>query len=70
MTLPSFLCIGAQKAGTTWLHAQLRSHPKVWLPPIKELHYFDHKFVKGQKKWTRSFIKSRTEVRSKSRIKN
>jgi hypothetical protein len=37
-----FLCIGAQKAGTTWLTANLKVHPKVWTPPfIKELHYFD-----------------------------
>ena len=39
---PDFLCIGAQKAGTTWLHDNLRQHPQVWLPPVKELHYFDH----------------------------
>lgn len=37
---PSFLCIGAQKAGTTWLHANLETHPGVWLPPVKEIHYF------------------------------
>lgn len=37
-----FLCIGAQKAGTTWLMANLSRHPEVWTPPfIKELHYFD-----------------------------
>ncbi len=36
-----FLGIGAQKAGTTWLWAMLRRHPQVWLPPRKELHYFD-----------------------------
>ena len=37
-----FLCIGAQKAGTTWLTANLKVHPKVWTPQfIKELHYFD-----------------------------
>lgn len=41
MSLPDFLCIGAQKAGTTWLDAQLRHHPNLWLPPAKELHYFD-----------------------------
>lgn len=40
---PDFLCIGAQKAGTTWLYDNLRHHPKFWLPPIKELHYFDNK---------------------------
>ncbi len=38
---PHFLCIGAQKAGTTWLHRNLAWHPDVWLPPVKELHYFD-----------------------------
>ncbi len=38
---PDFLCIGAQKAGTTWLDRNLRCHPDLWLPPLKELHYFD-----------------------------
>lgn len=38
---PNFLCIGAPKAGTTWLYHQLKAHPEVWLPHVKELHYFD-----------------------------
>lgn len=38
---PDFVCIGAQKAGTTWIHDCLNDHPDVWLPPTKELHYFD-----------------------------
>jgi hypothetical protein len=38
---PDFLCVGAQKAGTTWLYHQLNSHPDFWMPPIKELHYFN-----------------------------
>ena len=38
---PDFVCIGAQKAGTTWLYKNLNRHPEMWLPPIKELHYFD-----------------------------
>lgn len=37
-----FLCIGAQKAGTTWLMTNLAAHPQVWTPRfVKELHYFD-----------------------------
>lgn len=39
---PDFLCIGAQKAGTTWLHENLSQHPGIWLPPVKELHVLDH----------------------------
>jgi hypothetical protein len=38
---PDFLCIGAHKAGTTWLYQQLTAHPDFWMPPFKELHYFD-----------------------------
>lgn len=38
---PDFLVVGAQRAGTTWLHRVLRRHPGLWLPPVKELHYFD-----------------------------
>jgi sulfotransferase family protein len=38
---PNFLCVGAHKGGTTWLYQQLDSHPDFWMPPVKELHYFD-----------------------------
>ena len=37
-----FVCIGAQKAGTTWLARTLSLHPDLFLTPIKEIHYFDH----------------------------
>lgn len=39
--LPDFLCIGAQRSGTTLLHAALRGHPGLFLPPCKELHALD-----------------------------
>jgi hypothetical protein len=38
---PDFLCVGAQKGGTSWLYRQLALHPDFWMPPVKELHYFD-----------------------------
>jgi hypothetical protein len=38
---PDFLCVGAQKGGTTWPYWQLDAHPDFWMPPVKELHYFD-----------------------------
>jgi hypothetical protein len=41
MPAPDFLVIGAQKCGTTWLYSCLRKHPGCYLPPKKELHYFD-----------------------------
>jgi hypothetical protein len=40
---PDFLGIGAQRAGTTWLHQRLLRHPDIFLPQIKELHFFDER---------------------------
>jgi hypothetical protein len=34
-------CVGATKAGTTWLHRHLATHPDCRVRTIKELHYFD-----------------------------
>lgn len=42
MTLPGFIGIGAHKAGTTWLYQMLAQNPSIWLPPIKEVHFFDY----------------------------
>ena len=40
-TGPTFLGIGAPRAGTTWLYRHLLNHPEVWMLPKKELHFFD-----------------------------
>ena len=41
-TAPNLLVIGAQKAGTTWLHHCLAAHPDVFMSNPKELWFFDH----------------------------
>lgn len=38
--LPSFLVIGAAKAGTTSLHHYLAQHPEISMCPYKEPHFF------------------------------
>ena len=38
---PVLFCVGAAKAGTSWLHSQLSAHPGCHFRSIKELHYFD-----------------------------
>ena len=40
MTLPNFLIIGAAKAGTTLLYDQLRRHPEIFMPEVKEPCFF------------------------------
>lgn len=45
--LPQFLCLGAQKAGTTTLHHMLAAHPQVFLPPTKEVQFFSLHYQRG-----------------------
>ncbi|MDY6993754.1 MAG: sulfotransferase [Pseudomonadota bacterium] len=40
-TTPDFIGIGAQRSGTTWVANVMSLHPEIWVPPLKELHYFD-----------------------------
>lgn len=40
MTLPNFFLVGAAKSGTTTLSEALRAHPDVYLPPVKEPHFY------------------------------
>ena len=41
MTMPNFLIIGTQKAGTTALANHLQQHPQIYLSPLKEPGFFD-----------------------------
>jgi hypothetical protein len=40
--LPDFLGIGAQRSGSTWFYENIKHHPEIWVPPLKEIHFFDH----------------------------
>ncbi len=43
----SFLGIGAQKAGTTWLYEQISHHPQLAFPLGKEAHFWDRSHDKS-----------------------
>lgn len=47
--LPNFLCLGVQKAGTSWLFEMVRQHPQVCVSDPKEPHFFNRSpnFRKG-----------------------
>jgi hypothetical protein len=47
-TLPDFLIIGAQKAGTTALYAYLLRHPAIVGPSWKEVSFFDRHYARGE----------------------
>lgn len=44
---PDFFIVGAPKCGTTALYEYLKSHPEIFMPKVKEIHFFgsDLKFT-------------------------
>ena len=58
LSLPDFLGIGAQKAGTSWLHENLRCHPELYLPEDKELHYWNLHYHRPLRQYAGSFQSS------------
>ena len=57
MPSPTFLCIGAQKCGTSWLEAVVRQHPHVCTSHRKEVHFFNkpERFARGQEWYEAQF---------------
>ncbi len=45
---PDFVIIGAQRGGTTSLHAYLSAHRNVFTPAKKELHYLTDRYERGR----------------------
>lgn len=48
MDLPTFICAGGAKCGTTSLYEYLKQHPQIFLPDQKELHFFSYPELKKQ----------------------
>jgi hypothetical protein len=80
---PGFLCIGAQKSGTSWLYRNFQAHPSIWVTRVKELHYFDEKAQSGYRppihellfsrnhkarRWRRQFRMSLLALRHEERL--
>jgi Sulfotransferase domain len=37
----TFLMVGCQRCGSTWVYEALKEHPEVFLPAAKQTHFFD-----------------------------
>jgi hypothetical protein len=48
MPLPTFLCIGVMKCGTTTLFNYLEQHPDVFVPKIKEVDWFSKRLISAE----------------------
>lgn len=60
--LPTFIHIGGQRCGTTWVHKCLAEHPQVFMADPKELHFFNNNFGEGQA-WYRAKFRPGPEHR-------
>lgn len=66
---PDFFIAGPQRTGTTWLHANLRFHPEIFLSEPKEIYFFsrlktpdDPKYRSSDLEWYLSFFRDRPAV--------
>jgi len=57
---PTFMVIGAQKCGTTWLEGMIRQHPQVFVSKEKELHFWDKqaRWSQGMRAYQEYFAES------------
>ena len=55
LRLPTFICIGAQRAGTTWLYHCLKEHPEIYMPDKKELRFFNYNYDDGIDSYGKNF---------------
>ena len=61
---PNFVFIGADKAGSTWLDRMLRAHPQCYVPPAKDVYFFDRYYDRGLAWYTRLFAGAPREARA------
>lgn len=61
--LPDFVIIGAQKGGTTALFQMLAQHPDVSPSVVKEVHFFDLNYDRGEA-WYRRHFRENTALRT------
>lgn len=69
---PDFLCIGSEKAGTTWLWHWMKKHPKIGVPASKELRFFSSgdSWDSGHFSALTRFLENPNEVPRGPRFKN
>ena len=53
---PTFLFIGPDKSGSSWLYEVLRQHPACYVPACKDIYFFDRYYDQGID-WYLSFFK-------------
>jgi len=59
MIWPNFFIVGAQNSGTTSLYGYLKQHPDVFMPALKEPHYFAQITPSREQRYLRTIIRDK-----------
>lgn len=68
MRNPDFFIVGAPKSGTTAMYKYLKQHPDIFMPEVKEIHFFGTDlnspwFIRDKEKYLSSFSNAKGEKR-------
>ncbi len=64
----TFLMVGCQRCGSTWVDAALRAHPQVFLPASKQSYFFDQHYDRGLPWYLDRFVDISAEQRAVGEI--
>jgi hypothetical protein len=59
MCLPNFIICGAAKSATTSLFSALNQHPSIYMPRIKEVDFFSHRYTENIETYKDYFLKAK-----------
>ena len=59
---PTFLFIGGQRCGSSWVHKCLNEHPQVFTATPKEVHFFNRNYEQGESWYLDHFADSGNSV--------
>lgn len=62
--LPTFLFIGPDKTGSSWIFEYLRRHPQCFVPECKDLYFFDQEYHRGIDWYLRFFDEAPVSARA------
>jgi hypothetical protein len=61
---PNFIFIGPDKSGSSWLHHVLSQHPQGYVPPSKDIYFFDRYYDRGLEWYFRHFVDCPPDARA------
>ena len=70
MSKPNFIIVGFPKCGSTALHYYLDSHPEIYMPKQKELHYFSQNSIASMNKGPGDLAAKVSQIKTKASYYN